>query len=189
MSQTRLQWNDSRLPATRSQQRSGTPVSACFQCHKCSHRLPDRPGDGFPAQPGHAAGSPGGGSRGARVAGDLALRLVRGLHHALPDGDRHRRRDGRPADHGHRAPGGPARRPRQAVQPQLPGQRSAARPGVRDGHDGRLQAPHRRPVLRRRTRSRRCWPRASSRCCPSAAAASSEVREVFRRAEEEEKQP
>ncbi len=62
-------------------------------------------------------------------------------------------------------------RPRQGVQPQLPRQRAAPRPRVRAGHDGRLQAPHRSTCFRRGQGARRCWPRASSRCCPSAAAA------------------
>ena len=56
------------------------------------------------------------------------------------------------------------------------------------GHDGRLQAPHRRSSVRRWTRCRRCWPRESSPSCPSAAATSRKCGEVFRRAEEEEQQ-
>ena len=122
------------------------------------------------------------------LAGDLALRLVRGLHHALPHGHRHRRRDGRPADAG-----------RSSARSPLPDARGkqfnrsflgSVRRHGRVFEVGMMAAYKLRTgdlLRRRRTRSRRCWPRESSRCCPSAAAAPSEVREVFRRAEEEER--
>ena len=81
------------------ERRSGTPVSACFQCHKCTHRLPDRPGHGSAAQPGDAAGASGRGGRGARSRrrSGCAPR-ARPAPRAARMEHRHRRRDGRPAD-------------------------------------------------------------------------------------------
>ena len=69
---------------TKSQRRSGTPVSACFQCHKCTTGCPVGPEmDLLPSQVMRLVHL-GAEARSARVAGDLAVRLVRGMHHPLP---------------------------------------------------------------------------------------------------------
>ena len=80
-----IPWNGGRL-MEEVRQRCGAQVSACFQCHKCSTGCPIGPEMDFLAEPDHAAGASGRGKGGARLAFDLAVRFVRGVHHALPHG-------------------------------------------------------------------------------------------------------
>ena len=75
---------------------------------------------------------------------------------------------------------------RQAVQPQFPGQRPPARPGVRGGHDGRLQAPHGRPVFRRRQSAADVGQGKAVAAAQAQRRRRNEVREVFRRAKTED---
>ncbi len=61
-------------------------MSACFQCHKCTTGCPIGPEmDFLPSQVMRLVHL-GAEAEVLGLAGHLAVRLVRGLHHALPDG-------------------------------------------------------------------------------------------------------
>ncbi len=78
-----LPWNGRPWP-TKSSAAAARRVSACFQCHKCSTGCPIGPDmDLLPSQIMRLVHL-GAEADVLRVAGHLAVRLVRGLHHALP---------------------------------------------------------------------------------------------------------
>ena len=135
--------------------RSGTPVSVCFQCHKCSTGCPIGPEmDLLPSQVMRLVHL----GLDDEVLASRAIWLCASCEActtrcpmeidiaAVMDALRilavERKADA-------------ARQARQAVQPLVPGQRAAARPGLRGWHDGRLQASQRRPDAATWTRCRK----------------------------------
>ena len=163
-----IPWNGGGL-LEEVRQRSGAQVSACFQCHKCSTGCPIGPEmDFLPSQIMRlvhlGAENEVLGSRSIWLCASCEACTTRcpmaidiaAVMDALRILAIERRID-------------LAGRPRETVPSQLPGQRSPPRPRVRDGHDDRLQAAHPATCSPTWTRSRRCWPRANSRCCPTGA--------------------